>query len=116
MIRQGKEGLPPTLAVFATTLRQVVSANEHLWGAIMLEGDNWEVIEPAKSRYLIVSAVVTLCRWFASTVFSKAGACEMASVRMGHRCPGYYLPHDYAQPADEDMVLECWKGNARVKR
>ena len=42
----------PNASVFATTLRQVVSANEHLWGAIMLEGENWHVIEPRKITVL----------------------------------------------------------------
>ena len=36
----------PNAQVFATTLRQVVNANEHLWGAIMLAGDEWQVVEP----------------------------------------------------------------------
>jgi len=27
----------------ATTLRQVISTNEHLWGAIMLEGE-WHIV------------------------------------------------------------------------
>src|SRR5450759_5195862 len=42
MIGRVKEAFP-NASVFATTLRQVVSSNEHLWGAIMLEGDNWHV-------------------------------------------------------------------------
>ena len=33
-------------SVFATTLREVISANKHLWGAIMLEGKNWQVVNP----------------------------------------------------------------------
>ena len=32
--------------IFATTLRQVVSANEHLWGALMLADGQWTVEEP----------------------------------------------------------------------
>ncbi|MBG0859758.1 MAG: sugar kinase, partial [Bacteroidales bacterium] len=36
----------PGANVFATTLRQVISTNEHLWGAIMLEGKEWHVVEP----------------------------------------------------------------------
>src|SRR5512133_2514154 len=36
----------PHASVFATTLRQVISANEHLWGAIMLEGEEWHIVEP----------------------------------------------------------------------
>ncbi len=36
----------PNASVFATTLREVVSANSHLWGAIMRAGDHWEVVQP----------------------------------------------------------------------
>ena len=32
--------------VFATTLRQVISANEHLWGAISYSSEGWNIIEP----------------------------------------------------------------------
>jgi len=45
MINRVKKAFP-NASVFATTLRQVISANEHLWGAIMLEGNDWQVIEP----------------------------------------------------------------------
>src|SRR5664280_2565386 len=45
MISRVKKAFP-NASVFATTLRQVINANEHLWGAIMLEGENWHVVEP----------------------------------------------------------------------
>ena len=36
----------PNAEVFATTLRQVVNVNEHIWGAITLCGDEWYVADP----------------------------------------------------------------------
>ncbi|MDD4846091.1 MAG: PfkB family carbohydrate kinase, partial [Petrimonas sp.] len=33
----------PNVSVFANTLREVISANEHLWGAIVYENENWHV-------------------------------------------------------------------------
>ncbi|MCE1156756.1 MAG: PfkB family carbohydrate kinase, partial [Bacteroidales bacterium] len=42
----------PNASVFATTLRQVISANEHLWGAILLDGNEWTVILPRKINVL----------------------------------------------------------------
>ncbi|HID24192.1 MAG TPA: sugar kinase, partial [Planctomycetaceae bacterium] len=36
----------PNVQVFATTLREVRSANQHLWGAIMFAAGQWHVIEP----------------------------------------------------------------------
>ena len=47
MIKQTKKDYPNT-SIFATTLRQVINANSHLWGAIMLEGENWHTIEPSE--------------------------------------------------------------------
>ncbi|HKL20361.1 MAG TPA: PfkB family carbohydrate kinase, partial [Tichowtungia sp.] len=51
LITKVKETFPKA-SVFATTLREVISVNEHLWGAVMLEGDNWHVIEPRRINVL----------------------------------------------------------------
>ena len=42
----------PNASVFATTLREVVNSNKHLWGAIMLEGSNWHVVNPREINVL----------------------------------------------------------------
>ena len=39
MIRRVKQAVPEALD-FVTTLREVVDANRHLWGAIMAAGDD----------------------------------------------------------------------------
>ena len=59
MINRVKKAFP-NASVFATTLRQVISANEHLWGAIMLEGNDWQVINHAKSPCLTELEVATV--------------------------------------------------------
>ena len=51
MIDEAKKEYPD-VKVFATTLRQVISANEHLWGAIMLAEDQWYVEEPRPIQVL----------------------------------------------------------------
>ena len=51
MIRECKKAYP-NVSVFATTLRQVLTANKHLWGAIMLEAEDWHVIEPREIEIL----------------------------------------------------------------
>ncbi|HKI87876.1 MAG TPA: PfkB family carbohydrate kinase, partial [Draconibacterium sp.] len=51
LIKRVKETFPNAL-VFATTLREVISVNEHFWGAILLEGENWHVVEPRKINVL----------------------------------------------------------------
>lgn len=51
MISQVQEQYP-NAKMFATTLRQVISANEHLWGAILLADGKWYVEEPREIQVL----------------------------------------------------------------
>ncbi len=107
----------PHASVFATTLRQVISANEHLWGAIMLEGDNWQVIEPRKINVLdrigggdgfVGGLLYGILKGWEPEKWPQFGWATGALATT-------FLT-DYAQPADEEMVWSIWKGNARVKR
>ena len=45
MINRAKEVFPGT-TVFATTLREVISTNLHMWGGIVSAGGEWFVVEP----------------------------------------------------------------------
>ncbi len=107
----------PNASVFATTLRQVVSTNEHLWGAIMLEGDNWHVVEPRKINVLdrigggdgfVGGMLYAILKQWEPEKWPQFGWATGALATT--------FTTDYAQPADEDMVWSIWKGNARVKR
>jgi 2-dehydro-3-deoxygluconokinase len=116
MINRVKEAFP-NASVFATTLRQVISANEHLWGAIMLEGDNWQVIEPRKITVLdrigggdgfVGGLLYGILKGWEPEQWPRFGWATGALATT-------FLT-DYAQPADEEMVWSIWGGNARVKR
>jgi 2-dehydro-3-deoxygluconokinase len=116
MIGRVKESFP-NAEVFATTLRQVVSVNEHLWGAIMLEGKNWQVIEPRKINVLdrigggdafVGGLLYGILQGWESEKWIQFGWATGALATT-------FLT-DYAQPADEDMVWSIWEGNARVRR
>jgi len=107
----------PNASVFATTLRQVISSNEHLWGAIMLEGENWHVIEPRRINVLdrigggdgfVGGLLYGILKGWEPEKWPQFGWATGALVTT-------FLT-DYAQPADEEMVWSIWKGNARVKR
>ena len=107
----------PNASVFATTLRQVISSNEHLWGAIMLEGENWHVIEPRKIAVLdrigggdgfVGGLLYGILREWTPEKWPQFGWATGALATT-------FLT-DYAQPADEEMVWSIWKGNARVRR
>ena len=116
LIKRVKESFP-NASVFATTLREVVSVNEHLWGAIMLEGDNWHVIEPRTIHVLdrigggdgfVGGLLYGILREWSPEKWPQFGWATGAMAAT-------FLT-DYAQPADEEMVWSIWKGNARVKR
>ncbi|MDA8743025.1 sugar kinase [Rubripirellula amarantea] len=103
--------------LFATTLREVESANLHMWGAIVSHGDDFCVVEPREIGVLdrigggdgFVGGLLygVLKGWSAekSTQFGWATGALAATMLT-----------DYAQPADEDQVWSIWQGNARVKR
>lgn len=104
-------------SVFATTLRQVISANKHLWGSIMLYGDEWYVIDPREIGVLdrigggdgFVGGLLygILRGWEPERCLQFGWASGALAVT--------FLT-DYAQPADEEMIWSIWEGNARVKR
>jgi 2-dehydro-3-deoxygluconokinase len=107
----------PNASVFATTLRQVISANEHLWGAILLEGENWHVVEPRRINVLdrigggdgfVGGLLYAILKGWEPEKWPQFGWASGALATT-------FLT-DYAQPADEEMVWSIWKGNARVKR
>jgi 2-dehydro-3-deoxygluconokinase len=107
----------PGASFFATTLRQVISVNEHLWGAIVLEGNKFEVVEPRTIHVLdrigggdgFVGGLLygILKGW-------EAEKCAQFAWATGALATTFLT--DYAQLADEEMVWSVWKGNARVKR
>lgn len=116
MIHRVKKAFP-NASVFATTLRQVISTNEHLWGAIMLEGENWHVVEPREIHVLdrigggdgFVGGLLyaILKRWEPEKWIQFGWATGALATT---------VVTDYGQPADEEQVWSIWKGNARVRR
>ncbi|MBS1231233.1 MAG: 2-keto-3-deoxygluconate kinase [Bacteroidetes bacterium] len=116
MIIRVKKEFPGT-AVFATTLRQVISTNEHLWGAIMLEGDTWHIVEPREIHVLdrigggdgfVGGLLYAILKGWEPEKWIHFGWATGALATT--------VITDYCQPADEEQVWSIWKGNARVKR
>lgn len=107
----------PSASVYATTLREVLSANEHLWGGVMLADGVWTVEEPRPIPVLdrigggdgFVGGLLygILRNWGASDCLHFGWATGALAVTM---------LEDYALPADEEQVWSVYKGNARVRR
>lgn len=116
MINRVKEAYPHA-SVFATTLREVVSVNSHLWGAVMRAGDQWEVVQPRDIGVLdrigggdgfVGGLLYGILKGWEPEKWIQFGWATgaLATTQLT----------DYGQPADEEMVWSIWKGNARVKR
>ena len=107
----------PNASTFATTLREVVSANEHIWGAILLDGGEWHVAEPRAIPVLdrigggdgFVGGLLygMLKGWPAADCLHFGWATGAMAVTM---------LEDYASPVDEAQVWSVWAGNARIQR
>ena len=116
MIHQVKKSFP-NVAVFATTLREVVSVNEHLWGAILFADADWYMIEPRSIHILdrigggdgfVGGLLYGILKGWKPEKWLQFGWATGALATT-------FLT-DYGQPADEAQVWNIWKGNARVLR
>ncbi|MEG1523564.1 MAG: PfkB family carbohydrate kinase [Clostridia bacterium] len=111
------EAAYPKVRYFATTLRQVINANEHLWGAIAHADGKWFIEEPRQIPVLdrigggdgFTGGLLygILKGWDAE----KCMQFGWATGAMATTCI-----NDYASPADEDQVWSIYQGNARIKR
>ncbi|SHI14570.1 2-dehydro-3-deoxygluconokinase [Sporobacter termitidis DSM 10068] len=107
----------PNVSVFATTLRQVLSAGTHLWGSVMLSGGDWYVIEPREIEVFdrigggdgfVGGLLYAVLKGWEPEKWSQFGWAAGALAAT--------LGTDYAQPASEEQVWSIYQGNARVKR
>ncbi|MBR2482156.1 MAG: sugar kinase [Oscillospiraceae bacterium] len=116
MIGRVREAFP-NAKIFATTLREVISANRNLWGAILLVGDEWQVEMPREIDILdrigggdgfVAGLLYSILKgWEPAKMIGFGWATgALATTMLG----------DYATPVDEDQVWNIYQGNARVKR
>ena len=107
----------PNASYFGTTLREVVSANSHMWGALVTDGKDWEIIKPreigVKDRIgggdgFVGGLLYGILKGWDVKQCARFGWASGALAAT--------MLTDYAQPADEDQLWSIWNGNARVKR
>lgn len=116
MIGRVKLAFPDT-SFFATTLREVVNASCHRWGAIVLSGDDCHVIDPREIAVMdrigggdgfVGGLLYGILRGWDAEKCTQFGWASGALVTT--------LETDYGQPADEEQIWSIWEGNARVRR
>lgn len=107
----------PSASVFATTLREVASANTHLWGAVMAEGDRWHIIEPRPIE--VADRIGGGDGFVGGMLYGMLSGWEPEKwIQFGWANGAFVatLNIDYSNPADEEQIWAIWEGNARVKR
>lgn len=107
----------PNATVFANTFREVLSANAHNWGAMLLAGDEWR-IEPLREIPVydrigggdgfVGGLLYAILKGYEPKDWLRLGwASGALAVTTGD---------DYATPIDEEQLRSIYSGNARVKR
>ena len=116
MILQVKEKYS-NAKVFATTLRQVISANEHLWGCIGLYGDDWYVEEPREIQ--VMDRIGGGDGFTGGLLYGILNGWESDKCLQFGWASGVLAAsslNDYGEPADEKQLWDIYAGNARVQR
>jgi 2-dehydro-3-deoxygluconokinase len=116
MIQNAKK-LYPNTQVFANTLRQVISANTHLWGAIMLYKDEWNVVELREIP--VLDRIGGGDGFVGGLLYAIAQGWEAKKCIQFAWASGAFvatLLNDYGTPIDERQIWDIWAGNARVIR
>ena len=116
MISQVQEKYP-NARMFATTLRQVISANEHLWGAILLADGKWYVEQPREIQ--VLDRIGGGDGFSSGLLYGVLNGWEPEKCLQFGWASGVLAAsslNDYAEPADEKQVWDIYKGNARVQR
>jgi len=116
MIGKVRESFPGAV-VYANTLREVLNADEHLWGAMMFAGKEWHVVEP---RSISVHDRIGGGDGFVGGLLYgllKGWPAEKC-LQFGWASGAYVvtLSADFGQPVDESQIWSIYEGNARVTR
>lgn len=107
----------PQAAAFATTLREVVSANTHNWGAILLADGRWSVEKPREIQ--VMDRIGGGDGFVGGLLYGLVKGWEPEQcLRFGWAAGALAatMLSDCASPADEEQVWSIYRGNARVKR
>jgi len=106
----------PNASFFGTTLREVVSANSHMWGALVTDGKEWEIIKPREIGVLDrIGGGDGFVGGLLYGILKGWDVKQCARFGWASGALAATMLTDYAQPADEDQLWSIWNGNARVK-
>jgi len=116
MIENVKKHFPKT-KIIATTLREVLNANEHLWGSIMKDGNDWLIVKPRLIKVLDrIGGGDGFVGGLLYGLISGMNNVDAFHFGWANGALTTSLLDDYSQPLDEEEVWSVWEGNARVRR
>lgn len=116
MINRVREAYP-NATTFATTLREVINVNAHMWGAIMYHDGEWYVEEPREIPVLDrIGGGDGFVGGMLYAYLTEKPASDWVKFGWATGAMAVTMMEDYATPMDEDQVWSVYKGNARVKR
>lgn len=116
MIAQVRKSYPQA-QVFATTLREVVSANEHNWGALMLVGDTWYTEAPRPIQVMDrIGGGDGFVGGLLYAILAEKPQEDWIKMGWATGVLATTVLTDYSTPADEEQIWSVYSGNARVKR
>jgi len=107
----------PNAKVYGTTLRQVISANEHLWGCLLHADGKWCVEEPRPIP--VMDRIGGGDGFTGGLLYGLISGWEPEKCLQFGWASGVLAAsslNDYAEPADEKQVWDIYAGNARVQR
>jgi len=107
----------PNASVFATTLRQAISANTHMWGAVVFADGEW--LQAVPREISILDRIGGGDGFVGGMLYAILRGWEIEKwIRFGWACGALATTSltDYIQPLDEEQIWDIWEGNARVKR
>ena len=107
----------PNVSIVATTLREVESANVHLWGSIMKDETEWNVVKPRSIQVLDrIGGGDGFVGGLLYGLVSGMNHSDAFHFGWANGALTTTLLNDYSQPLDEEEVWSVWEGNARVRR
>lgn len=107
----------PNVRYFATTLRQVINAETHLWGAIVYGDGKWCVEQPREIR--VADRIGGGDGFTGGLLYGIFTGRDVETCMQLGWASGVLAAtslEDYATPADEEQLFGIYSGNARVKR
>jgi 2-dehydro-3-deoxygluconokinase len=107
----------PNVQIYGNTLREVRSANEHLWGALVHDNKEWYILNPRPIQVLDrIGGGDGFVGGFLYGLLTDKSVLESTQFGWANGAFTATLIEDYSTPINEEQIWSVWEGNARVRR